>query len=306
MVTELQEDAVWGAAVEKLYIDILVDHVNKGDMIGGQFSTKVWQEILEELNVKSARNYTKKQVKQKYNRLRAKHRIFSNLLQTTGFGWDPVTNTVIAEDSVWRGYIQRVKDVAQFRRKGCDHYELLGVIFNRSTATGNLHHASAIEPPNSDEERRLDEEYVNTGVHVNLEDDNDDDGEDPVPIHTTERVTHSEKRTIIVPEQKPKKKDTRMTQFNEAIKAYVETSKIRQMESLARVERYKSQTTTSSNSSPAANFSMTKCIHKLEAIDDINEESFVKAIREFKNQDAREAFIVMSDKNKKLWLRSLV
>ncbi|KAJ4839800.1 hypothetical protein Tsubulata_046583 [Turnera subulata] len=174
MATELQEDAVWGAVVDKLYIDILVDRVNKEDMNGGQFSTKVW--------------------------LRAKHRIFSNLLQTTGFGWDPVTNTVTAEDSVWRGYIQRVKDAAQFRRKGCDQYEFLGVIFNRSTATGNLHHASANEPPNSEEERRLDEEYVNTGVHVNLEDDNDDDGENPVPIHTTERVTRSGKRTIIVPE----------------------------------------------------------------------------------------------------------
>ncbi|KAJ4842694.1 hypothetical protein Tsubulata_037089 [Turnera subulata] len=78
------------------------------------------------------------------------------------------------------------------------------------------------------------------------------------------------------------------------------------MESLARVERYKSQTATSSNSSPAVDFFMTKCIQKLEAMDDIREESFVKAVGEFKNQDAREAFIAMSDKNKKLWLRSLV
>ncbi|KAJ4839924.1 hypothetical protein Tsubulata_008556, partial [Turnera subulata] len=192
----VQEEVVWGAIVEKLFIDVLVDHVNKGDMQNGQFNSKVWTEILNELNMKSGRNYTKNQMKQKFHRLRAKHRIFSNLLQTTGFGWNPITNTVTAEDSVWTAYIQKVKNAAQFRRKGCDHYDLLGLIFNRSTATGGLHHSSGLEPPNSDEERRLDEEFVNTGVHVNLEDDNDNDGEDPMTTQTFERVTRSGKRTI--------------------------------------------------------------------------------------------------------------
>ncbi|KAJ4823265.1 hypothetical protein Tsubulata_022742, partial [Turnera subulata] len=113
-----------------------------------------------------------------------------------------------------------------FEKKGCDHYDLLGLIFNRSTTTGGLHHSSGLEPPNSDEERRLDEEFVNTGVHVNLEDDNDNDGEDPMTTQTAERVTRSRKRTIVVPERKPKKKDSRVTQLNKAIQAYVETSKV--------------------------------------------------------------------------------
>ncbi|KAJ4824675.1 hypothetical protein Tsubulata_006001, partial [Turnera subulata] len=80
---------------------------------------------------------------------------------------------------------------------------------------------------------------------------------------TVERVTHSGKRTI-------------------------------QMESLARVERYKSRTSTSVISTPGVDFSLTNCIQKLEAIDDISEEVFVKAVGEFKNQDSREAFIAMS------------
>ncbi|KAJ4843814.1 hypothetical protein Tsubulata_044513, partial [Turnera subulata] len=209
----VQEEVAWGAIVEKLFIDVLVDHVNKGDMQNGQFNTK-----------------------------------------TTGFGWNPITNTVTAEDSVWTAYIQ---------------------------------------------------EFVNTGVHVNLENDNDNDGEDPMTTQTFERVTRSGKRTIVAPERKPKKKDSRVTQLNEAIQAYVETSKIRKMESPARVERYKSRTATSVSSTPGVDFSMTNCIQKLEAMDDISEEIFVKAVEEFKNQDSREAFIAMSDRNKKIWLRSL-
>ncbi|KAJ4848493.1 hypothetical protein Tsubulata_003366 [Turnera subulata] len=132
--------------------------------------------------------------------------------------------------------------------------------FPPSTATGGLHHSSGLEPPNSDEERRLDEVFVNTGVYVNLEDDNDSDGEDPMTTQTVERVTRSGKRTIIVPERTPKKKDSRVTHLNEAIQAYVETSKIRQMESLARVERYKSRTAAGVSSTLGVDFSMTNCI----------------------------------------------
>ena len=34
-----------------------------------------------------------------------KHRIFSELIQQTGFGWDAETNTVTAEDAVWDAYL---------------------------------------------------------------------------------------------------------------------------------------------------------------------------------------------------------
>jgi hypothetical protein len=56
--------------------------------------------------------------------------------------------------------------------KGCHNYEILGLIFNPSKATGILRHFSARTPPNSNEEEELNEAllqfriYVNQGGHI--------------------------------------------------------------------------------------------------------------------------------------------
>ena len=56
-----------------------------------------------------------------------------------------------------------------FRTKGLSNYNLLGLIFNKSTATGVLHCASTQNPPNLDEENALGVWLIYRGVHVNLE-----------------------------------------------------------------------------------------------------------------------------------------
>ena len=56
-----------------------------------------------------------------------------------------------------------------FQTKGLSNYNLLGLIFNKSTATRVLHYASTQDPPNSDEENALEELLIHGGVHVNLE-----------------------------------------------------------------------------------------------------------------------------------------
>ena len=39
-----------------------------------------------------------------------KYRVFSKLIQQTGFGWDAETNTVTAEDTIWDAYLA-VRDI---------------------------------------------------------------------------------------------------------------------------------------------------------------------------------------------------
>ena len=58
-------DAVWGPTIEKLYIDIWVDEVNKGNKRNGLFPLKIWKVILNEVNQRCGRNFSIKQIKQK-------------------------------------------------------------------------------------------------------------------------------------------------------------------------------------------------------------------------------------------------
>ena len=47
-----------------------------------------------------------KQLKSKFNRLRIAHHEFSDLIEHTGFEWDPIANTVTASEDVWASYIK--------------------------------------------------------------------------------------------------------------------------------------------------------------------------------------------------------
>jgi hypothetical protein len=61
---------------------------------------------------------------------------------------------------------QKHKDYKTLKKNGCKNYELLGQVFNKSTATGHLHFASTQLPPTSDEEREVEEVFLHKGVHI--------------------------------------------------------------------------------------------------------------------------------------------
>ncbi|KAK2661985.1 hypothetical protein Ddye_000559 [Dipteronia dyeriana] len=79
----------------------------------------------------------------------------------------------------------RVPGVKPYRKKGLDHYEILGDIFNTTTTTGQLCFSSSQVPLPSDEDREVEDNFINSGVHVTQnvdvearDDDDDDDGVD--------------------------------------------------------------------------------------------------------------------------------
>ncbi|KAH9671166.1 Myb DNA-bind 3 domain-containing protein [Citrus sinensis] len=155
---DVEDKADWSSRIENVFICIVHDH-------------KIWTIISDELFEQSHKRFNVGQLKSKFNRLRKKHREFSDLVAHTGFGWDLVSNTVTASEAVWAEYIKRVPGVKLYRKKGLEHYQTLGEIFNTTTASGHLCFSSSQVPLSSDEERELEENFLGHGVHVDIEDD---------------------------------------------------------------------------------------------------------------------------------------
>ena len=111
----------------------------------------------------------------------------------------------------------------EFRRKGCENYIQLGILFNKTTATGVMAFASTQDPTNTDEERELDERFISTGVHVDVDVDvevDPDIGEDPKLVEGDVRETRPDKRAKSVTSSKSKKsarKGERVSEMTEAI-----------------------------------------------------------------------------------------
>ena len=92
---------MWPDAIERHFIEILLEEDAKGNMPQGQFKTGTWTSIMNEFKKRTNRDYSKGQLSQKYQRMKTRHRIFSQLIARTGMGWDPISNTVTASEEAW-------------------------------------------------------------------------------------------------------------------------------------------------------------------------------------------------------------
>ncbi|XP_027191487.1 L10-interacting MYB domain-containing protein-like [Cicer arietinum] len=293
------ESKFWPDFVTKTFIDIMVDEVTKENMPNGVFHARTWNSMTIRLNSITNRSFKMDQLKAKMRRLRAMYRKFYSLLQNTGFGWNAKTNTVTANEEVWRNYLQVHEKTSQFQKKGCDHYKLLEILFNKNNATGVLHHSSTQDPPNTDEENELDNQYLNIGSasHVRVdEDDSDDD------IQAMERVSRSGKQKV----QVISKKESTSQQMGHALVAWAQAS-------LARAEKYsrdKSKDKSRDMSVEATSrvtfdCSITKCVAALEEIEDIPDDIYRRTLEKFKDSDWKEMFMAMSKERKRGWVLRL-
>ncbi|KAK8715096.1 hypothetical protein V6N13_042438 [Hibiscus sabdariffa] len=69
----------------------------------------------------------------------------------------------------WPKANEKNKEFKKFKKQGCEDYELLGEIFNTTTATEKLQQLSTEDSLSPIEERRLEEEFLSGSIHVDLE-----------------------------------------------------------------------------------------------------------------------------------------
>ena len=65
---------MWPPHIEQIFIDIMVDEQQKGNMEHGVFKAKTWLSITKTLNEQIGKSFLSKQVKDKHYRLRQKQK----------------------------------------------------------------------------------------------------------------------------------------------------------------------------------------------------------------------------------------
>ncbi|KAG8383809.1 hypothetical protein BUALT_Bualt04G0052500 [Buddleja alternifolia] len=178
------------------------------------------------------------------------------------------------------------KEYKQFRKKGCDHFELLCEIFNETVATGHLARSSTQGPLNSEEEQEVEEVFLHGTTKNPLFNDVEDISDSPV-------------------EKKSKKKRAKGDAHEGS-------------------SRVKNQCLDSSASDTAWNAfrdaqlskklvydkaggpsKEEECVDILEKMEGITTMQFVNAIREFKDASIRIIFLCMSEARRIDWVLSL-
>ncbi|KAL2520906.1 uncharacterized protein Fot_24829 [Forsythia ovata] len=172
-------------------------------------------------------DYGIERLKGKWNCLRKVHRMFSELLGHAGVTWDPNTNKI------------NKSDYKIFKREGCKHYHILGEIFSGTTATRGLGHASTQLPATLEEERQLEDDFLNRGVHVHVENLDDDANEIPKTHRHEEIGTSGERRRKEPKISKSDKLKACMNQWSSTVSLKNEETELRTLylkEKLAKIQ----------------------------------------------------------------------
>nr|POF12557.1 l10-interacting myb domain-containing protein [Quercus suber] len=98
---DAEERRLWPIAVERHFIEVLLEEDAKGNIAQGQFKSGTWTAVTKEFNKCTNRGFSKTQLTQKYQRMKTQHRTFSQLIARTGMGWDPISNNVTANEEAW-------------------------------------------------------------------------------------------------------------------------------------------------------------------------------------------------------------
>lgn len=96
----------WQPPMDRYFIQLMVDEVNKGNHIDGVLRKQSWREMISSFNDKFGFNYTVDILKNRYKTLRRQHNVIRNLLELDGFAWDDARQMVFADDHVWQNYIK--------------------------------------------------------------------------------------------------------------------------------------------------------------------------------------------------------
>ncbi|KAL2519058.1 Myb DNA-bind 3 domain-containing protein [Abeliophyllum distichum] len=270
---KIKEPMSWSDENEHTFIEILYEKVKSNALQCSTFTKDEWGRINATMKTKTKMDYSVDRLKGKWNRLRKVHRMFSELLGHTGVTWDPNTNKVNAAEEVWQHfYTINKSDYKIFKREGCKHYHILGEIFSGTTATGGLGNASTQLPANSEEERHLEDDFLNGG-------------------RACERRRKEPKIN------KSDKLEACMAQWSSTVSLKNEETELQTLylkEKLSKLQG-KSCNQSVSEASSLDPYSNIVCLDLLNNMEGVSNEFYLKAFKAFKDPDFRVSVVKMPE-----------
>ncbi|XP_022860085.1 ras GTPase-activating protein-binding protein 2-like isoform X2 [Olea europaea var. sylvestris] len=185
-------------------------------------------------------------------------------------------------------------DYKLFKREGCKHYHTLGEIFSGTTAIEALGSASTQLLNTSEEERQLEDDFLNRGVHVTAEND------DEVNVVSNTRPhnkigTSGEQRRKEPKVSKSDKLKACMAQWSSTVSLRNEETEPRTLylkEKFAKIQGKGSCQSDNEVTSPDP-YSNVTCLDILNNMEGVSNEVYMKAIKAFKDPDFRVSFVKM-------------
>ncbi|KAL3023262.1 hypothetical protein AAZX31_04G058600 [Glycine max] len=128
----------WTPLLERYFIDLMLEHLQRGNRVGHTFNKQAWTDMLTSFNDNFGSQYDKDVLKTRYTNLWKQFNDVKSLLSHFGFSWDAARQMVVAadDDSVWDAYLKAHPDARCYRTKPVLNFDDLCVIYGHTVADG--------------------------------------------------------------------------------------------------------------------------------------------------------------------------
>ncbi|KAA8525642.1 hypothetical protein F0562_007476 [Nyssa sinensis] len=132
----------WTPTMERYFIDLMLEHMHRGNRVGHTFNKQAWTDMLTVFNAKFGSQYDKDVLKSRYTNLWKQFNDIKNLLGQAGFSWDETRQMVVADDYVWDAYIKAHPDARPYKTKAVLNFNDLCLIYGYTAADGRYSRSS--------------------------------------------------------------------------------------------------------------------------------------------------------------------
>ncbi|EEF46860.1 conserved hypothetical protein [Ricinus communis] len=132
----------WTPTMERFFVDLMLEHMHRGNRIGHTFNKQAWMDMLAMFNAKFGSQYDKDVLKSRYTNLWKQFNDVKTLLGQSGFTWDETREMVVADDYVWNAYLKVHPDARSYRSKSVLNFNDLCFIYGYTSADGRYSRSS--------------------------------------------------------------------------------------------------------------------------------------------------------------------
>ncbi|KAK6137121.1 hypothetical protein DH2020_029130 [Rehmannia glutinosa] len=125
----------WTPTMERYFIDLMLEHIHRGNRVGHTFNKQAWTDMLAVFNAKFGSQYDKDVLKGRYTNLWKLFNDIKNILCQNGFSWDETRQMVVADD-----YIH--PEARPYRTKSVLNFDDLCLIYGYTVADGRYSRSS--------------------------------------------------------------------------------------------------------------------------------------------------------------------
>lgn len=133
-----KERFTWTPQMDDAFVDAFYNQHIKGNRVDGTFTTKAYDEVVNELSKKLGMNVNKDKLKNRLKTIKSHFNECCDLFKNglSGFVWSPETKMWSAEPEVWNSLIEAAPQAEKWRTMPISNFDKLLELFGKDKSSG--------------------------------------------------------------------------------------------------------------------------------------------------------------------------